>query len=74
MTRRRTAVTITDQVDTPRVPNYLRLALSDTMRLVGDFTDDQLIQVGEAWTQALLENARRQRATPPPPPRTEFRP
>jgi hypothetical protein len=59
-------VTVLVKVKTPAAPDYLRIADShgrtdSTLVNVGDLTDDELKEVGKAWTAQLLENAHKAR-------------
>lgn len=47
-------------VITPSVPNFIRCADGQNLPLSA-FEDDGLRQIAAAWTDALLENAARQR-------------
>lgn len=44
----------------PKVPNFLRTEADDPVG-VETLTEDQLREVGTAWTSALIENARNRR-------------
>lgn len=47
----------------PRVPNFIREDGGDGNFSVADFTDEQLREIGSAWTDDLIENAKRKRIT-----------
>ncbi len=47
-------------IETPRVPNYLRCGKGqDDVVAVSELSESELTKVAEAWLEALLENARR---------------
>lgn len=50
---------VTMSIETPTVPNFLKLEDGQTVPLCA-VTDDGLREVGAAWTQALLARAREQ--------------
>lgn len=49
------------EIDVPQVPNFLRVHGTDRSTPVGSLTDSQLKQIGEEWTQRLIERAQEQR-------------
>ena len=53
-------LTIKAQVETPRVPNFLRMT-DGQMIPISAITDEGLRELGAAWIGELLANARRQR-------------
>lgn len=52
-------LTVTAQVELPTVPNFLRMTDGQSLP-VSAVTEDHLRKIGEAWTEALIENARAQ--------------
>ncbi len=45
------------KVKTPSVPDFVRLAFSDGVIPIQDLSEDELRQIGEAWTQELVAKA-----------------
>lgn len=41
----------------PKVPNFIMCEVGDGKVSVADLTDEQLSQIGEAWTARLMERA-----------------
>ena len=44
-------------VSVPRVPNFLRVDDSESAFSIGQFSDDELRSIGEAWTEQLIKRA-----------------
>lgn len=57
------APTVTVPIEVPRVPNFVRLMGGGTVG-VEHLTEDQLRELGAAWTEALVKNAALRRAYP----------
>ena len=55
-------ITVRACVNVPRVPNYLRID-DDHKLSIADVPDDELRNIGEAWTEALIERAAEIRRT-----------
>ena len=47
----------TVKVKTPRVPNFLMFKDIEGKISIADVPDEQLLEIGAAWTDKLLENA-----------------
>ncbi len=56
------------EFETPSLPNFIRAKATDedvhnrTTIGVGDFTDEELKEIGKEWTEALLAHAKFLRA------------
>jgi hypothetical protein len=63
-------VPFTAEVEVPQVPNFLRSTLAPLGASipVDALTEEELRRVGEAWTEALIVNARKMRASRGPTP------
>lgn len=61
--KRTTTITLAEEINLPRPPNFLTTTDGRTVP-VAAFTEEALRQLGAAWTEALVERAREQRATP----------
>lgn len=53
-------VTLKDDVKIPRVPNFIFLAKTDAKVPVSHFPEDKLREIGERWTERLIERAKEQ--------------
>lgn len=53
-------LTVTAQVEVPRVPNFLRMTDGQTIP-VSAITDAELKRLAVAWGEDLVKNAKRQR-------------
>lgn len=51
-------------LETPRVPNFLRVCEHEATVSVADVPDEALREIGESWTRKLIENAARMRNAP----------
>lgn len=51
------------KIDMPIHPNYIRSVIGgkEIMIDVADVTDENLLEIGEQWKQALIEHARERR-------------
>ena len=52
------------QIEIPSVPNFIKVAgelVSEVVVDISDFTDEELKEMGNEWTENLLENARKRR-------------
>jgi len=58
-------IKIDANIDIPSTPNFIRIktrkdpkAGFDSTISIADFTDNELREIGEKWTQKLIENAK----------------
>lgn len=56
-------VEVKTHVKVPKVPNFVFMTNGHKMR-VGDLDEETLEALGRGWTDALKENARRQKMAP----------
>lgn len=52
------------EIETPGVPNYLRLVGQKFQKELVDitsFTDEELCEIGKDWTEKLIKNAQKRR-------------
>ena len=54
-------VTTEAEIILPSVPNFIRTANKDVTTPIGEVPTDQLQQIGEAWTVALIAKASERR-------------
>ncbi len=53
-------VTVTAEIEIPNTPNFLRMADGQTLP-ISAVGENSLKEIGEAWTLALINKARKQR-------------
>ena len=58
-----TTLTVVATIEAPVVPNYFVMSNHLTIPIEG-VTDEDLREIGEAWTEELIAKAQRRRATP----------
>lgn len=56
-------IAVTMTLIVPRVPNFVFTSAGKIS--VGELSDEDLARVGERWTEALIDNAKRQRKEEP---------
>ncbi len=56
-------LTVVAEIKTPRIPNFLHMADGHSLPIEA-ITDEGLREIGEAWTEALIAEAQKRRATP----------
>ena len=54
-------ITVKAEIQIPKVPNFIMYAILEGSVAIGRLTDDELREIGAAWTDALLERAETQR-------------
>ena len=60
-------VTVTTELQVPTLPNFIRTKTGESVH-IRDLTTEQLEAIGKAWTEALVERARRSREADKNPP------
>lgn len=51
------------EADLPRIPDFILLTNGSKFS-IADFTTEQLRQIGEAWTEELIQTAQARRGAP----------
>lgn len=59
-----TKLTVSADVEVPRVPNFLRFANAEGTISIADITDESLRELGAEWTEALIAHATELRKKP----------